>query len=47
MYSDTPYARAVGHVEDAARVSASDRVMEGHDVPPEAGAYSRSLFSST
>ena len=35
MYSDTPYARVVGHVEEAAGVAASDAVMEGHDVPPE------------
>jgi len=35
MYGDRPYAREVGHVEEAARVATSDGVMEGHDVPPE------------
>jgi hypothetical protein len=35
MYLDLPYAREVGHVEEAAGVAASAGVMEGHDVPPE------------
>jgi hypothetical protein len=30
MYGDEPYAREVGHVEDATAVG----VMEGHDIPP-------------
>jgi hypothetical protein len=35
MYGDHPYAREVGHVEEAAGVAPSARVMEGHDVPPD------------
>jgi len=35
MYADMPYARAVGHVEEAAGSTASAAVMEGHDVPPD------------
>ena len=35
MYGDRPYARAVGHVEEAAGVAASAGSMEGHDVPPD------------
>ena len=33
MYGDHPYAREVGHVEEAAGVAPSAGVMEGHDVP--------------
>ena len=32
---DLPYAREVGHVEEAAGVATSAGVMEGHDVPPD------------
>ena len=35
MYADMPYAREVGHVEEATGIAASVGVMEGHDVPPE------------
>jgi TPR repeat protein len=35
MYQDLPYAREIGHVEEAAGVAASAGVMEGHDVPPD------------
>jgi len=35
MYGDEPYAREVGHVEEAAGVATSTGVMEGHDVPPD------------
>ena len=35
MYKDLPYAREVGHVEEAARVATSAGVMEGHDVPAD------------
>jgi hypothetical protein len=35
MYGDEPYAREVGHVEEAAGVATSAGVMEGHDVPPD------------
>jgi len=35
MYGDLPYAREVGHVEEAAGVATSAGVMEGHDVPPD------------
>jgi hypothetical protein len=35
MYADNPYAREVGHVEEATRVATSAEVMEGHDVPPD------------
>ena len=35
MYLDLPYAREVGHVGEAAGVSTSAGVMEGHDVPPD------------
>jgi TPR repeat protein len=35
MYLDMPYAREVGHVEEATGIAASVGVMEGHDVPPE------------
>jgi len=34
MYTDSPYARAVGHVEEAAGVATSAEVTVGHDVPP-------------
>jgi len=33
MYLDTPYAREVGHVVEAAGVATSAEVMEGHDIP--------------
>ena len=33
MYIDEPYAREVGHVEEAAGVATSVGVTEGHDVP--------------
>jgi len=35
MYADSPYARDVGHVGEAAGVVTSAGVMEGHDVPPD------------
>jgi len=35
MYGDQPYAREVGHAEEAAGVAASVGVVEGHDVPPD------------
>jgi len=35
MYLDTPYARDVGHVVEAAGVASSAGVMEGHDVPSD------------
>jgi len=35
MYGDLPYAREVGHVEEAAGVTTSAGVIEGHDVPPD------------
>jgi len=35
MYSDTPHAREVGHVAEAAGVAMSAGVMEDHDVPPD------------
>ena len=35
MYRDWPYAREVGHVEEAAGVASSAGVMEGHHVPPD------------
>jgi hypothetical protein len=35
MYADLPYAREVGHVEEADGVAASVGVVEGHDVPPD------------
>ena len=35
MYGDLPYAREVGHVEEAAGVAMSAGVTEGHDVPPD------------
>ena len=35
MYMDTPYAREVGHVGEAAGVASSAGVMEGHDVAPD------------
>ena len=35
MYEDTPYARVVGHVEEATRVATPIGVMEGHDIPPD------------
>jgi hypothetical protein len=35
MYMDLPYAREIGHVEEAAGEAVSAGVMEGHDVPPE------------
>jgi len=35
MYGDQPYAREVGHVEEAAGVTTSAGVTEGHDVPPD------------
>jgi len=35
MYGDRPYAREVGHVEEAAGVATSAGVMEGHDVPSD------------
>jgi hypothetical protein len=35
MYRDQPYAREVGHVEEAAEVAAPAGTMEGHDVPPD------------
>jgi len=34
MYGDRPYAREVGHVEEAAGAATSAGVMDGHDVPP-------------
>jgi hypothetical protein len=34
MYGDLPYARAVGHVGEAAGVATEAGVTEGHDVPP-------------
>jgi hypothetical protein len=34
MYGDYPYAREVGHVEEATGVATSAGVMEGHDVSP-------------
>jgi len=34
MYADTPYAREVGHVEEAAEPESAG-VTEGHDVPPD------------
>ena len=34
IYRDKPYAREVGHVVEAAGVTASTGVMAGHDVPP-------------
>ena len=35
MYGDEPYAREVGNVGEAAGVTTSVGVMEGHDVPPD------------
>ena len=35
MYADRPYAREVGHVEDASGVATSAGVVQGHDVPPD------------
>jgi len=35
MYGDEPYAREVGHVEEAAGVATPAGVTEGHDVPPD------------
>jgi len=35
MYSDQPYARQVGRVEQAVGVTTSVGVTEGHDVPPD------------
>ena len=35
MYEDTPYAREVGHVGEAARVGTLAGVGEGHDIPPD------------
>jgi len=35
MYGDRPYAREVGHVEEAAGAATSAGVMGGHDVPPD------------
>jgi TPR repeat protein len=35
MYEDAPYARQVGHVEEAAGVATSAGATEGHDVPPD------------
>ena len=35
MYTDTPYAREVGHVVEAAGDATSAGIMEGHFVPPE------------
>jgi len=35
MYTDQPYAREVGHVEEAAGVATSAGVIEGHDIPPD------------
>jgi hypothetical protein len=35
MYMDQPYAREVGHVEDASEVATPAGLMEGHDVPPD------------
>jgi len=35
MYRDKPYAREVGHVEEAARLAAPAWTMVGHDVPPD------------
>jgi len=35
MYSDSPHAREVGHVEEAAGAATSAGVMEGHDVPSD------------
>ena len=33
MYGDQPYAREVGHVEEAAGVASPAAIVEGHDVP--------------
>ena len=35
MNGDRPYAREVGHVEEAAGAATSAGVTEGHDVPPD------------
>ena len=35
MYMDLPYAREIGHVEEAAGVATSAGVMEDHDVPSD------------
>ena len=35
MYGDHPYAREVGHIEEAAGVATSAGVTEGHDVPTD------------
>ena len=35
VYLDTPYAREVGHVGQAAGVASSAGVMDGHDAPPD------------
>jgi len=35
MYGDRPYAREVGHVEEAAGSATSAGITEGHDVPPD------------
>jgi TPR repeat protein len=35
MYADLPYAREVGHLEEAAGVATSGAVTEGHEVPPD------------
>ena len=35
MYLNLPYAREVGHVEEAPGFATSAGVMEGHDVPPD------------
>ena len=35
MYTDHPYAREFGLVGEAAGVSTSAGVLEGHDVPPD------------
>jgi hypothetical protein len=34
MYEDSPYAREVGHVEEAAGVATSAEVTVGHNIPP-------------
>ena len=35
VYLDTPYAREVGHVGEAAGDATRAGVMEGHDIPPD------------
>ena len=35
MYGDHPYAREVGHLEEAAGFATPPRITEAHDVPPD------------